>query len=766
MMDGTSRPKGDSRRRRPALACVSCRKSKIRCDRQYPCGACVRSRHKTCVFDTPRSATSRRSGIASVSADVDSHSDLGPVTPASSTLTPHLHDHEKVQAPTLRDTELVDADAPLLDVDKVLNRLFELERRVDESAAAREPPEKNARRSARHEEQTIESYLAADIHPMSRGVMSKTRYFGQSHWMNGIIHFKSLLEVFEHQSKDAKSEAMEVLNKCKALARTIKAQRCPDIITKFGTNIPPRDVADKLVDAYLRTLETVFRVIHVPSFKSDYEKFWATPDTVGMPFIIQLQLVMAIGCTIYDESFSMRKSAIQWVTEAQYWILGPPLKGKLTITGLQIMVLLTLARETASVGGDLVWIHVGSLLRSAFYMGLHRDPSRLPRMSRLDTEIRRRLWNTILELELKTSIDAGGFPAISPDMSDTRAPADLDDMDLMEDDIEATTKEGDRFTDMTMALALRDSFRERLAIYQMLNATPFRGTYDDTILLHGRFMTAFKSLTTKLKRYTSSERQPTSFQRRFVEVMTRRCLMSLHLPYLGPGLKDPAFAFSRKQVTEAAFKMYCLLFPSAALDSTYPLIPSGEELEILSTEGDDLARFAICAAGFWRLLAGQPAMMAILELQTMLQEDEGLGPSTLRPDILNILRHSLPYYISRIKAGETNIKGYLFTMALAGHVQALMEGRTGPELLEPILSAAIKTEKICFDLLKQQVVSTENTDEGTGDDQFDWDSLMTMNGGWGDNAAMGSFFNVSSVDSFLDTTGGLVFTSPSGPFWG
>lgn len=558
-----------------------------------------------------------------------------------------------------------------------------------------------------------------------------------------------MLELFERQSMDAKSEAMAVLNRCKTLARSIKAQRSPGIINKLGTNIPPRDLADKLVDAYLRTLETVFRVVHVPSFRRDYEQYWTAPDTVGMPFIIQLQLIMAIGCTIYDDFFSMRKSAVQWVTEAQYWLLGPPVKGKLTITGLQNMVLLTLARETASVGGDLVWIHVGSLLRSAFYMGLHRDPSRLPKMSRLEAEIRRRLWNTILELELKTSVDSGGFPSISPDTSDTRPPADLNDADLMGEDEPTDAEASGRFTDMSVALALRGSFRDRLAIYQMLNATPFRGTYDDTIRLHHRFTAAFRTLTSKLKSYTSSEGQPTSFQRRLVEVMSRRCLLSLHLPYLGPGFKDPTFSFSRNQVTESAVRMYHLLFPSTALSSERTLIPNEDDLETLSTEGDDLSRLAVCAAGFWRLLASQPSMIILLELQTAMNDDESLGPPTVRPDLLNISRHSLPYYLSRIKAGETNVKGYLFTAALAGHVQALMDGLTGPGALEPILSAAMRTEKTCLDLLKQQYGSTEVADTGVDDDQFDWDSLATGNEEWGDNAVLGSFFDVSSVECFL-----------------
>ncbi|KAI1173239.1 hypothetical protein F4777DRAFT_558533 [Nemania sp. FL0916] len=766
-MEVTSRSKvGQRRRARPTLACVSCRKSKIRCDRQHPCGACTRSRHKTCVFEELRDPASRRSGVVSSTSDTSGLPESqrqgpGPVTPASTTLTAHEHDddHERARVPPLHKPDSSILDTEVRDANAILNRLFQLERRLDESTAAREPqPPETRDKLSRPEGLLIESYLAADIHATSRGVFSKTRYFGQSHWMNGIIHFKSILELFEHQSKDARSEAMAVLNRCKALARTIKAQRSPSIINKFGTNIPPRHVVDKLVDAYLRTLETVFRVLHVPSFRRDYERYWAAPDTVGMPFVIQLQLVMAIGCTIYDNEFSMRKSAVQWVTEAQYWLLGPPLKGKLTSAGLQNMVLLTLARETASVGGDLVWIHVGSLLRSAFYMGLHRDPSRLPKMSRLDAEIRRRLWNTILELELKTSIDSGGFPAISPDIADTRLPADLDDTDLTEVEESTSAETSGKFTDMSIALALRDSFRERLAIYRMLNATPFQGSYDETIRLHHRLITVFKALINKLKTYASAERQPTSFQRRFVEIMIRRCLMSLHLPYLGPALKDPAFSFSRKQVTESAVKMYHLLFPSVSHGVERPLIPGGDGLEILSTEGDDLSRFAVCASGFWRLLASQPSMVIILELQTTMQEENSLELPTARPDLLRIMRHSLPYYLTRIKAGETNVKGYLFTTALAGHVQALMDGLSGSQILEPMLSAAIKTEKTCFDILKQQLASTDVEDVNMGDEQFDWGSLGMDDDDWGDNMMVGSFFDVSSVECFL---GGFDATPPS-----
>ena len=192
-MDETQRPKIDRRRRRPARACVSCRKSKIRCDRQHPCGACVRSRHKTCIFEVAPRSTLRGSRIASNAADLSGTAETerhggepGPVTPASSASTTLNHDH----ASPLHESHSGTSDRPILDVNALWKRVFELERRLEESKAAREPAERRDQQSSLPEGQIIESYLVVDIHSMSRGVFSKTRCFGQSHWMNIIAHVR------------------------------------------------------------------------------------------------------------------------------------------------------------------------------------------------------------------------------------------------------------------------------------------------------------------------------------------------------------------------------------------------------------------------------------------------------------------------------------------------------------------------------------------------------------------------------------------------
>jgi len=75
-------------------------------------------------------------------------------------------------------------------------------------------------------------------------------------------------------------------------------------------------VSDDLVDCYLRTLENVFRIVHVPSFRRDYESLWGPDPKPDPAFVILVKLILAIGAAAYDDAFSLRKSAIHWVYEA------------------------------------------------------------------------------------------------------------------------------------------------------------------------------------------------------------------------------------------------------------------------------------------------------------------------------------------------------------------------------------------------------------------------------------------------------------------
>ncbi|KAI1092208.1 hypothetical protein F5B19DRAFT_229703 [Rostrohypoxylon terebratum] len=781
-MDDIHNLKVDRRRRRPALSCVSCRRSKIRCDRNLPCGACVRSKHKTCVYE-PQSL-SRHSDILPATVGLPQPADTLPSVTSETTVSPvasgsaHVNhsdgSHQDHSTHSTRSTHSMTGSTPVdsssshgpessFDVKSLLDRISDLERRLEESTE-RHSSQKNIKRTSAAATDTVASYpsyLAGELHTMNRSVMTKTRYLGQSHWMNQIGGFKYTLELFDQLSREKKSETMALVNKSKTLARTIKSQRVPNLFNfRFGTNIPPRETTEKLVEGYIRTVESVFRILHIPSFRKEYEKFWSSPDSVDVSFVILLQLVMAIGSTTYDERFTLRKSAIQWVHEAQFWLMSPIPKARLTLSGLQVKMLLCFAQQAASVGHDLVWISVGDLMRTAMYMGLHRDPAKLPKMSPFVSEMRRRLWNTILELALQTSMDSGGPPLIHFQDYDTCAPANYDDDQLIDNDAPAIINPPEQFTDMSAALALRITFSTRLAVARSLNEFDSQHTYEDVLGLHGQLANAYKSLSQYLQKFSFSDRQPTEFQRRFIEVIVRRYFMSLHLPYFSPSMIEPAYAFSRKTVVEMAAKIWSTVFPTAALNPRpYPCPPNGPEA--ISVDADDLARMATCASGIFRLILSQVSMSIGLELKSQLQEDDGLGPPTPRIDLYNILRDSAFWIFGRITIGETNIKGYMFTAALIAQIEGLVNGLKGPDLTDVVIKAGTEAIREGFDILKQRGAEIEAADSSANEGQFNFSTTMAMEEDWEyDESMQNVLFDFTSIDSVLGVTPGTEMIAP------
>ncbi|KAK8052245.1 hypothetical protein PG993_003630 [Apiospora rasikravindrae] len=798
VMDGSEPKKPDKRRRRPALACVACRRSKVRCDRNMPCGACVRSKHKTCVYEpAPTKVNSRASAVAAAAAaagptgpgpllgaEVGGESRF-PISPAASSQAPstvdtstasfdeHVASSNSIEAAAVGEgstTNRAGSHAAAHDVDSLLQRVKDLERQLE---AARISPQANAQfnapkmpDAAEASVTTYPTYLTDDIHTMNKSVMSKTRYFGQSHWMNIVTFLKPVMDIFDNQAMEVKSDIIMLLHQNKLLARTIKAQRMPELTFNFGLKIPPRETADQLVDGYLRTFETIYRVLHVPSFKADYEKYWTSPASASQSFVIQMQLVMAAGAGVYDDAHSMRKAAIAWVYEAQCWLLMPPAKSKLTITGLQNMLLLHFAREVAGVSGDLTWISIGSTIRSAIAMGLHRDPKRLPNMSRADAEIRRRLWNTILELALQSSLNTGGPPMISLDEFDTGPPGDYDDAEL-DPSIGSRSQQPtsapatpDRFTDTTVALTLRKSFPQRLAIVRHLNDINSMAKYDDTLKLSAQLQTAYKTTSLSLRRFDGGgSRQPSVFQKEIVNFIFHHYFQSHHLPYLRRAFREPAYAFSRKMVVEMSLKLFSAVSESSSYGysignssaSQRPSPPGAGNIPGTASgtpsstttphhHHADLYRLATNSCGFFRNATTKASMLIPVELQYQALENDGLGLLTPRPDLMAAVRDTSVWAMRRIRAGETNTKGYLMCRAMVTYVEGLVAGAEARDLYGPCIEAAAAAGREVFGVLREMA-----GEGGQGAARRRWDGTC--------RASSNALFDFTSIDAGFPSPG-------------
>jgi hypothetical protein len=576
-----------------------------------------------------------------------------------------------------------------------------------------------------------ESRTFANVSSIARGVVHKNRVFGQSHWMNGFVVFRDIVEIFAPDMKESNPTLGTNLQKAKMLARVIKSARSPAWPTMPTTDLPQKQICDELVNHYLNTVETLHRILHVPTFKRDYEALWNNETERKIGFVMQLKLVLAIGAIFYDENCSMRPEATQWIYEAQTWMSSPTFKSKLGIQYLQISILLLLAREFVDVGSELVWISAGALLREAVYIGLHKDPSQLPRTTIYESEMRRRIWNTIMELNLQFSLISGGPCLMSLEDFSTEPPGNFDDDQLLVPDVQAHPERV--ITSTSSAIALRTTFPARLAVVKFLNDVGSTGTYEETLRIDSSLRISYKALRRRMD-IDSTKDLPT-FARDAIDFIMQRYISSLHIPYFNPALHEAAYAFSRKAVLDSALKMWKIGFSPSALNET------------------QLVRLCRCGAGFFRGFLFHASSFLVVELRAQLQEED----SVPRPDLLSVPQDAADLILRCIEAGETGIKGYLLHRVLIAQIEAVKRHVSMNETQALLRQAAKDAVEHCLPMLERiagQNQANNSNDVGAGD--FDFQLPDDLTADWDLGMAEGfSFDNAGPLVGGIDFSGFL-----------
>lgn len=539
-----------------------------------------------------------------------------------------------------------------------------------------------------------------------------------------IPRTKTLVSFLERLHIDKNSETRQAIALSKRVGRSIKAARAPRLLsTEPGQQIPPKETADKLLEAYFRTFEGVYRIIHIPSFRQEYERYWQSPTKAREVFIIQLQLCMALGTLVQDDKYSMRNLAAQWIYEARVWLLQASEKSQIDLSGLQIMCLVHIARSACGVVADLVWASAGTLMRMALYTGLHRDPDHLPKMSLFTAETRRRLWATILEILVLSSMESGGPPLITTQDFDTKPPGNFDDEDLLNDNPSTpapTPLPMTKFTDTSIQIALLSSIRIRLQVSSYLNEFRSEPTYEKTLELNSDLTSASRSFDAFLRMYQSQQPSLSNFQIPLTEHTIHHYFLALHLPWLGFSKDDPRYYFSRKLCIDVAVR-------NQKEARAHGFLGADSE-----TEPDDFGRLLICASSGFRYIGTQCLLVLISVLIWELEEQRtalrsldatgsGLYLHTAMPkavstpgmgfglsssqtsqfdEVFEIIRCASAWTRARIKAGETNLKGYLFGAVMLAEAEGLLKGLSDAEITTLVPRTASEAVRECLEILQ------------------------------------------------------------------
>ncbi|RDW59939.1 hypothetical protein BP6252_13026 [Coleophoma cylindrospora] len=517
------------------------------------------------------------------------------------------------------------------------------------------------------------------------GSLVKNRFVSSSQWMSFYNEFNTIIQ---YGYNPPASEIHSLITKCKEIGRLSKAQRpvrfphLPDL----GDLVPANYLSDILVHHYLRTFESVYRILHIPSFKEEYSQYKQKPQTATNEFVMKLLLVMAIGTTFYKEShisFSdLRTSAISWINAVQEWLAASSEKRLLNINGIQIRCLLLLARQTSAIEGEMLWGSAGHLLRLAMQIGLHRDPKRFPKLSILEAEVRRRLWTTVLEINLQSSLDSGMPALISLKEFDTGLPSNIDDSDILESSkTHPAPKPMSVYTQSSLQIILRKSISLRLEALQVVNDFNREPSYDDVLRISHELddiCRSYKFLEAEISSGDSTSCSTTTFQYNILDLLVRRFYLPLHRLWCLKARSDPRYCFSRKVLIDTCFAM-------------------------ISYQADpDFLQAITLGRGIFREAIQHPALLICYELISQLEE-AGASSSTMqhhrimREPLHQALHSQIELLTNRIRAGDSNVQGHLFTSMALGQIEAMKACRP---IEQGIYDAAKKSLKLTNDLLR------------------------------------------------------------------
>lgn len=762
------------RRRRPALSCQVCRRRKIKCDHNDPCSNCLR--HKTqCVYTSyhdskadeppavrqshtvPRGAreqaTIAETGTVSSSEGVL----VQQPTPsgAGGACSPHgsVLDHGHLVTHVDSSRPRITAATPVVYVD---NPIVSQPPDGAVRCQAVPPLSNNVAGQGSKEAYNVAELLeririleqSSAYRPETRSsewqqkiLLNKSRDLGKSHSMSKPQEFSTMIDCYSEiigkdtgkapyktsETAQLVAQSGELIQKCKDAAKNIKGSRpSRSRVSSHEIKPPPRETSDEMINIYFSSFESTHRILHGPTFRAEYQRYWERPDNAPAELRLKILLVIGLGSSLHDyqstgDALKNADMVHRWIHAAQNWLSGPLEKDRLTIDGLQIYCLTILARQIFSVGGALTWISTGSLVQIAMQMGLHRDPSHHPAITPLQAEIRRRLWATIIELVVQSSLDTWMPPRISLDEFDTKPPSNLNDEDLDESTTAIHPQPQNVFTATSIQLTLLESLPLRLRIVQLLNKLNSEPTYPRVLELSLALTQALQACATKT-RHASEHCTP--FRRNLLDYLVRRFALPLHMSFSSLARAEPTYRHSRQASLDAA-------------------------LAILSPEAD--ARFArLVAFGGGMFREGQRCALTAVGLELIAHLEAQRLDGTLgrtgayRGMLKGAVRDLLSLSEERIRLGETNVKSHMFLSMILAQVEAVEAGV--PVELRVVRSARDSLE-LCYSILSSRASSiaqslTTSADagieaSGVGDNgfesynmygmgvDFDWDSIMS-----------------------------------------
>ena len=208
----------------------------------------------------------------------------------------------------------------------------------------------------------------------------------------------------------------------------------------FMDFLPSKQAADSLIDRYYEQVHLVAKVVHWPTFQTQYDNFWANvlmgvepaASTQALVFAVMFSAVASMTEGDTSATFSRPKRSVvsNFQTGTEVTLGKAHFLRTTKIETLQALVvyLIPMCRAEISRAHSVL---VGMAIRLGECLGLHRDPALVYNRPPVDCQVRRTLWFQLCFLDFRTAEAQGPRPGIRREDYDTHFPLSINDSDLM-----------------------------------------------------------------------------------------------------------------------------------------------------------------------------------------------------------------------------------------------------------------------------------------------------------------------------------------------
>ncbi|KAH6604893.1 n-terminal binuclear zn cluster-containing dna binding domain-containing [Trichoderma cornu-damae] len=605
-------PQRSVKRPRPVKSCTECRKRKLRCDRLCPCSQCQRS-CRPCRYAPDQESANLSDGSDAEGAEPGrpakrnfSHSALPAMSGSA------CNDGAVTARPAKpgHSTSL-----PLLE--ELSIRMERLEKQVLVRSPSR--ADLGGGRIVAAAPETIRGLT------VKRGA-SRTRYFGQNDPRVLLNLFDDAKAYMSHNFQREPFPSFQTLHEhlrgefTKALTPiTVFVDSMMPIQKRMTDILPKKAICDRLVAAYVDTAETQYRILHLPTFAEQYDHYWE-----GKPqpeqFLPQMLAVLSVASRFDTTSRGLGHERVEGVhiptacALVRIWL--DCLKGKqlVELSTLQVEVLLLLAQRMVMPRAQDSWNHLGFVVRMAMSMGLHRDPSEFePRMTVFQGEIRRRLWFTVLDMDLHMSL-AANMPCLTRDGDySCRPPRNLDDSELFPEMTELPPSRAlDQTTDNQMQVYTVMTLPTRMKVAHMINRVDTIRDYQEVLDVGGKLDRFIEDISCIFPRHGAlSDAQKSRLWRNRVilDMHVRRPLLALYRPFAMAAPEAPP------QISRAYLRSCMVILKY--LDELDPKLPHFQDISEMYVQmlKRDIIQASLSVCYFIRPAVRPPADSTMLAQQ-------------------------------------------------------------------------------------------------------------------------------------------------------